>query len=294
MNLMLTEACDKGCNYCFNRNNRSNAIMSIKQVEWALSQPGNICKILGGEPTLHPDIGKIISMSVLSGKKTSLFSNLLFGDSVLEDLCRNEITGIEIIANATDLEIGNRKQIWLKNYNTLRNNGAILGISITVVKGQDYSWTKLFIEETKPNFVRLSTEIPVQKEENRYINDKEYGNIFSNIARTCQLNAINCYMDCSVVPCMFEHGRPMPDQCTAFCENLTGDLHPDWTISSCPATGFSMTVNVDSAYNDATKFILTEHWKLIKSLQKDIRCEGCDKYPVSCSGPCPAYKRKIS
>lgn len=299
MNLILTTDCDKGCNYCFGRNWKPGQDMSLEQVEWCINQEGPRLNLLGGEPTMHPEIVTIIRMSKATGKWVRLFSNLLFPEHVLKAILPAvtpvmPLTSppIEIIANSTDLEIGDRKEVWLKNYRALQSAGVPVQLSITVVPGQDYSWVGPFIDETQAPSVRISTAIPVTRGPNPYIGNTEYGKILSDIAAECNRRYIRCDMDCAMLPCMFD--GPVPNGVKPSCCGPPGDFFPDWTVRHCTANGVITYVTKNSNYAAAISEIQAVHNKRILEFPKDIRCEGCELYGTSCTGPCPAYDRVTS
>ena len=74
-----TMECNRTCDYCFNRGYRSGPGISIsdyRRLIEAMAGAGvREIDILGGEPTLHPDLAGLIEIAVRSGLKVFLSSN---------------------------------------------------------------------------------------------------------------------------------------------------------------------------------------------------------------------------
>lgn len=86
--IYLTESCNANCNYCFNKDIRKNSHMATEKVYklFEYLQQNNVTnlKIMGGEPTVHPDFVSLYNLSQEKFKSVSLFTNAL----------NNEITKI--------------------------------------------------------------------------------------------------------------------------------------------------------------------------------------------------------
>ena len=84
----ITENCNADCKSCFNRNSRTNAIMSVTDFEelcqWFKSEEDPVTdksiRLMGGEPTTHPDFLKIYEIAQNHFESVSLFTNGLLPD----------------------------------------------------------------------------------------------------------------------------------------------------------------------------------------------------------------------
>ena len=81
MNYIITNNCNKGCPYCFaheNRVNDPNSFMSLEQFEKLINKSKSQVKLLGGEPTQHPQFKELIQLLVDKKRPFTLISNFLF------------------------------------------------------------------------------------------------------------------------------------------------------------------------------------------------------------------------
>lgn len=79
--MYITESCNANCKNCFNKNNRSSASMNIQKFEALCSYFKELhidsIKIMGGEPTIHPDFLSFMILAQSYFKKVSLFTNAI-------------------------------------------------------------------------------------------------------------------------------------------------------------------------------------------------------------------------
>lgn len=97
MDLLITEYCNAHCSYCLNANYRKDsAIMDKRKLFYLLeflSEHGcNIVRLMGGEPTLHPDFREITQRCQDLFAKVVILSNALSG--VVKDFHPRENDGI--------------------------------------------------------------------------------------------------------------------------------------------------------------------------------------------------------
>lgn len=87
MDLLITESCNAQCSYCLNSNYRKDTAIMAKSKLFELLDflSGNGCKIvrlMGGEPTLHPDFKEIAQ------RCQDLFSKVVVLSNALSDAIR--------------------------------------------------------------------------------------------------------------------------------------------------------------------------------------------------------------
>lgn len=77
----ITEACNAKCPNCFNKENRNETYMDVKRFEklcqYFSRNGGSQIKIMGGEPTIHPNFEEIMRIAQLNFPVVSLFTNAL-------------------------------------------------------------------------------------------------------------------------------------------------------------------------------------------------------------------------
>lgn len=89
MNIIVTNQCNRKCQFCIARKNTNkigNSFLSLANVEKAISfcKKENIqtISLTGGEPSLHPDIFKIVEMFHSNGFEVSIYTNYDFPEIV--------------------------------------------------------------------------------------------------------------------------------------------------------------------------------------------------------------------
>ncbi len=89
----ITERCNENCTFCINKKSRLNSDMDFKDIievfKYLKLNGIKKIKLLGGEPTLHPDFNKIYNFAQLNFEQIILFTN---------GTCENELN----IAPRTD------------------------------------------------------------------------------------------------------------------------------------------------------------------------------------------------
>lgn len=92
--LTVTHNCNLGCGWCYDRNNmENNKFMdlhcAIKIIDFLHEVDCNSINLIGGEPTLHPNLEEIIEYATEHNITTSLVTNgiLLSDNEYIESLC---------------------------------------------------------------------------------------------------------------------------------------------------------------------------------------------------------------
>lgn len=81
--LDLTRACQAACDHCYNHSGPGKTTGAMTREDWlsvldqAAAMGARRVQFIGGEPTLHPDLPKLINHAVDSGLAVEIFSNLI-------------------------------------------------------------------------------------------------------------------------------------------------------------------------------------------------------------------------
>jgi len=143
-NVLLTNHCNQKCSYCFAEEEmrRKRNEISLKDFEVVLnflekSEEKNV-RLMGGEPTLHPEFKKIINYTLFRGFDPQIFTNGLFSPDVLNFLNKKKgkikysfnlnppedysssqwkliLNNLEILSQYHNSLIG--RVVWQKNFN---------------------------------------------------------------------------------------------------------------------------------------------------------------------------------
>lgn len=91
-NIAITTACNRDCAYCFGRGGRQAGAANMSRETFAqaldfLERSGiGQARLLGGEPTMHPQFREFAEMALARGFRLLIFSNGLMPESVLRYL----------------------------------------------------------------------------------------------------------------------------------------------------------------------------------------------------------------
>jgi len=141
MNILITEHCNKNCDFCLIPGNLQSRIhMSVKDylrcLEFAEASGEKMLYLLGGEPTLHPQFNRIIEETHRRGFSITLLSNFLFNADIADKIngwSRNSVIS-EFLVNAdfpaTYSEIGLRQ--FESNLSVVPTNTARLALAVTI------------------------------------------------------------------------------------------------------------------------------------------------------------------
>lgn len=88
--IVLTENCNANCAHCFNSGERHGRQMDVKKLEELILQNRSFCNksslyIMGGEPTLHKDIKRVIELGLTYFNNCTLFTNGIRMNRLLQD-----------------------------------------------------------------------------------------------------------------------------------------------------------------------------------------------------------------
>ena len=136
-NIAITHACNKECSYCFasierknimNKKDRKESDLHMSTSEFLnilnkhSSEERQHIKILGGEPTIHPNFCEFIDICCERSIDLTIITNLLFGEKVksnLENHIINDTNEISFLVNCSELDLYKRMNKFEKNYRFL-------------------------------------------------------------------------------------------------------------------------------------------------------------------------------
>jgi radical SAM protein with 4Fe4S-binding SPASM domain len=115
MNLLVTDYCNRACPYCFARNkvrvneeisSFSGKSISLENVDvyldFLVRSQEEVFKILGGEPTLHPQLPEIIERGIAKSLKVEIFTNGLWPKLFRDYWRRKRTVEVEFIINTNE------------------------------------------------------------------------------------------------------------------------------------------------------------------------------------------------
>jgi organic radical activating enzyme len=277
MNIVLTTQCSKNCPYCFaaySRAKQSKQEISVQTFREIMEKMGqrDSFKVLGGEPTDHPQFIELMRIAHKAGKKVGILSNFLFNNKIRnflsEEILDNRKYGF--LVNASDLDEKNRMSLWRENYNQVYQAlyqkdlelKIVCGTTIDHKKTADYY--KHYIDFLLANTIaieKLRFAIPFQggprKSYAKIINNKMLGATVLTIVKHCVSNDVLPLLDEVLFPCLFNNKDElryirkflMNKEEHFKCKGIPFDVFPDKTISYCYPLKEIVNVHLDDYDN---------------------------------------------
>lgn len=218
-NLILTAACNQTCRYCFARD-----VLSHYGPESIYMNPGDFeqvldflgrsgidqVRLLGGEPTLHPQFPALVGTALRGGLRILVFSNGLIPESALR--CLEEIPPdrAAVLINVSSFK-GLEAPVKARQTNTLRRLGlrATLGLTVDGPGLEIDFLLDLIREFYLSRSIRFGLAHPGVDGANHFLHPRNYPEVGMKLAAfagEASQSGVQLRFDCGFVPCMFPPG----------------------------------------------------------------------------------------
>ena len=305
-NLSITNVCNKSCVYCFAKDAKDEygkLHMSDNIYEKALDylERSKIkqARLLGGEPTLHPNFTKFVQKALDRNLEIMLFTNGLISDKILDFLADIPENNLSILLNTIHPDENNlqgmkRQQAVMKKL----GNTIIPGVNIYSA-GQELDYLlEYVIKYNLKKEIRIGISHSVLSQNNVYLHPKEYPKIGYNIAMfkiKAKKYSIFLGFDCGFVPCMFPEeyydllSEELKKAGTA-CHPII-DMLSDGTFISCyPLNNFKKIKLNDKIH---AKNLMQSFDKALlpyKNVGIYPHCTSCPLFKNRCNGGCMSFR----
>lgn len=252
MNILLTDYCNRHCSFCFGggyikRTAQAGEFLTKENLDkilpYALENHDKVVTLLGGEPTMHPDVLEMIFRCREVGLNVQMFSNGIIPQNVLESLSeKTDPDWFNVTINYRHAKIAPQKEIEAVE-NSFRNLGARANVGATVYEKDqdlDYLWEAIDRFALR-RIIRLGISNPASVGENDSISPDQmniYGETIVRLSEQCEKREILLGFDCGFTPCMFT-----PDQFRRLFESASFpklerckfaiDVGPDMSVWPC-------------------------------------------------------------
>jgi len=249
-NISITTACNRDCAFCFAARTENGARrpvrhMPLPRVEAALDFLGRSgvseARLLGGEPTLHPDFGRVVDMVVARGFGLVVFSGGLVPEPALKKLETVPVSAVSLLLNAVPSGLG-RPLEPARLEEVCRRLGprVTLGVTIDSPAIQLPSLLDAIDRCGLRRTVRLGLGHPAIGAANSYLRPRQYPEVGRRVTEFVLLareRDVSVEFDCGWVPCMFPDGALATlghgaDSLGSRCSPVL-DLLPDGRFISC-------------------------------------------------------------
>ncbi|MFQ5603678.1 MAG: radical SAM protein [bacterium] len=218
-NLSITSKCNRACSYCFAMEKLGKlpdlqSFMSLTQYERALhflQRSGiNEVRLLGGEPTLHPQFLEMIQIALARQMRLLIFTGGLVPNKVLHALKKMKGRKLKLLLNLLHPQEGKpsehaRQRELCKQLGNCVMPGINIfspGIELDFILDliQEYGLIKC---------VRLGLSHPDPESRNEFLHPNHYPQVglrATEFAVRARKRGVSIDFDCGWVPCMFPEG----------------------------------------------------------------------------------------
>jgi organic radical activating enzyme len=301
LNLFITSSCDLGCDYCFVAKDFAGAPGDLSKsrflelLPWLAETRAPSLALLGGEPTLHPELFYFLSQLLEEGVAPVLFTNALFPSFMAENLA-NLTYRIVVNYNGPKNYRPEDYQRRERNLRLLIDSGATVTFSKNFAPlHMDYDYLIKAATDYGIKYIRYDLSRPRADFKNAYFERESLRSAAKTIfafAGEAKAAGIGTGLDCCLPRCLFEPEKlsilqKNSDPFSGVCRPSL-DILPDLSAIHCwPLKRLS----VESALAFDGELGLLEHFaNLALELRAKARggCQGCLIPPSSCQGGCLA------
>ena len=308
-NLILTNDCNASCEFCFAAEHRSrsrqNGFRMMDGPEFSaylefICRAGiNELRLLGGEPTLHPQFSDFVAAGRNQGMSILVFTNGSMPDPALNTLASLSPDVCTVVINM-NAALAYGKQERLRKVLQTLGKRAVPGITLA---SADFSLLPILTMIEKFGLerkIRVGLSHPVWSGSNRFLHPKRYTAVGEALLEQSFLTgkySVDLEADCGFVRCMFgEHFRQLcangfrySSNCTPVVDLCTGGIMlPCFALSGLMSLNREDFPDVQAAYETFTEKLKPWHTFGIYP-----ECTQCPYYESEeCCGGCVAVRLK--
>lgn len=317
-NIMINNNCNLKCSYCFaedcKRDLQQMSFFDFQKAVNFITKTSDRIGIIGGEPTIHPEIKNILRSLIMNNKvqTVTLFTNGTNLEPIIDELCDRKIN---MLINFNDKDISSEHQLnkIKKNLELMKEYGIDNKISLGVniyKENQNFDELISLLRQYDRKGLRISVVIP-NSEEKKDMPPLEYFKLMKPTLMNLLIEILDLgiapTVDCNFIPsCVFDEEERQLLQnkinennintnllTTSKCSQVI-DILPNLNISRC--FGVSQVQIHLSEVNDCFEAMnYFQHNIDSPCMLKpaDDSCKTCKDFKFGqCSGGCLAYKMK--
>lgn len=309
-NILVTDRCNRRCSFCFARSRingrdgkKGASHMSrdnISKVIRFLSVSGDRqLRLLGGEPTLHPEFIEIVEEGLSNDFHVHIFSNGMMKPEIAEFLGKIPDNKISLLCNVSPQAKDSDRKIEKREY-ALQCLGKIAQVGMTVTSPRfEYRFLvdmiKMFGLRKR---IRIGIAQPIVGRKNEFLKPSDYretGRAIVQMVKDCVKEDVLVGFDCGLTLCMFneeEIGTLMKSSegFAVRCRPIL-DIGPALDVWHCfPLSEVLITDLINFPNRNATvKFYsdLVKPYRVLGCMPECFRCDFLRR--GQCSGGCLAH-----
>ncbi len=303
-NISITSSCNRSCSYCFapktippekTMHPHMPIKTFIKSLDFLARSGIDQARLMGGEPTLHPDFPELIAHIISRGLKLLVFSNGFMPESSLSAILNTPEDQVVVLANVTEIYENDHSKQQLFSVLSKLGPRVMPGINIHSPQVRPDFLISLIESLNLSKTIRLGLAHPVLSGKNHFLHPKYYTHVGRTLVPfilTAAEKGIGIEFDCGFVPCMF------PDHELNFLKNTFKDIGkrcnpvldilPDGTFIPCyPLAGMFRQAPGKNDDAQSMRSLFESRIKPYRSLGIFKECSICNmKASGECTGGC--------
>jgi radical SAM protein with 4Fe4S-binding SPASM domain len=296
-NLSITAACNRSCAYCFAGRERSAEAGHMPEetfvaaLDFLVRSDIDEARLLGGEPTLHPDFVRFGDLALDRGLKVLVFSNGLAPERALSWLANAPQGRVSVLLNADPSESSQHRAM------ARLGPRLALGVNIDRPAFAPELLLDLVGQYGLAPTIRFGLAHPIVGGRNARLHPRQFTSVghrlaaFAPQARAC---GVTLSFDCGFVPCMFPSGFftefGESRECLGQRCSPVLDILPDENVVACyPLAALHRErLTAESTATDL-RARFSEHFRGWREVGITPVCDGCAwRRRGSCTGGCIA------
>lgn len=311
-NISVASVCNRQCKYCFametlDEKPSADKFMTMDVFEQALAlvvRSGlDEVRLLGGEPTLHPEFPLMVQMVRERGLRLMVFSGGIIPERSMQVLEAMEPDDLSILLNVA--VPGEDRQYEVdRQPDTMRRLGPriTLGINIHSPSVKLDFLLDLINEYDLDRVIRLGISHPIVGGSNHYLRPNEYPEVGDRIFEfflNCRESDVELDFDCGFVPCMFPAGAleemeipaaEMGQRCTPIIDILSdGQVISCYPLAEHHVETIPETADIGSLYQRFAD--AQSSWRPLTLYQKCFECHWYENGDCTGGGLCASMSR---
>jgi sulfatase maturation enzyme AslB (radical SAM superfamily) len=313
MNIVFTDYCNKSCPYCFAKNklalgkNSKRGYISLRNlkivIDFLKRSKINEVKVMGGEPTLHPQFKKALSLLIEHGLHAMIFSNGLIKQDILSFLNSLDANKWSMLLNI-HVPRSYRQNEWSMVEGTAELLNKQVSLSFNIYQlDDDMDFITDFIKRHHTyKFLRLGIAMPILGGNNKYVKLKDYPRVSNKIVRFIEKHkekGISVGFDCGFTLCSFTDTQlgklaRFGTSLRFYCEPGP-DVGPDLNLWRCFPTSMIWNKKLTDFkdLNAVYKFYL-EKSRALRRVGSNDKCFRCRHLELGrCAGGCLGHTLRL-
>lgn len=297
-NLVISAVCNQDCAYCFTADHRQPGHDFLplsafgERLDFLARSGIQEARLLGGEPTLHPQFPELVERALAAGKQVVIFTNGMMPETALTCLEALPVEQCTVMVNVN--QPNGDRAAHERRRATMRRLGerALPGFTIYRPDFQPEFLLPLMAETGCKPVIRLGMAQPCLSGGNRHLLPNQYRAVAVKIVRFAQAAArtgVVLDFDCGFVRCIFSDtdlealraaGAKVGWRCNPILDvDLAGNVLHCFPLAQLG--GLPLTSQSDAA---ALRRVFAERTRPYRQAGVFQECTAC---PFKAGGECP-------